>query len=151
MKHLPQAPTIVKVEMHEGRLYGVAAGTPSGNRVPIYRFAALQAAIHSGQGVPYASHWPEHLKLFIYSYSPLPVLSSKQLPYGLEPEFAERPRPEMGLRPWRQATFRGWPLYVHARTGNDSAAWDGSVTHLFDQVNMKLLSLPSPGSCELGP
>jgi len=151
MKRLPRVPSILKVEMHEGQLYGVPADGLTDNRVPIYRFAALQAAIHSGQGVPYASHWPEHLKLFIYSYSPLPVLSSTQLPSDLEFEFAGRPRPAEGLRPWRQATFRGWPLYVHVRIEDDPSAWDGSITHLFDQVSLKLPPLPSPGDHELGP
>lgn len=81
--------------------------------LPLYRFVPLYLALMCGEVVPFASDWPEYLKALLYLYSPLPSQPLTQIPAGLAPDLGKQSRKPSGLRPWEQATFRGWPLYLY--------------------------------------
>ena len=146
MAHLPHLPELLGIAPSGPYLHGL---TPRGPLM-LYRFAPLQAAILTGQTVPFAAHWPEYLKLFVYAYAPVPTLSPAGLPPGLEARFGTRPRDQGGLRPWDQATYQGWPLYV-CTLDQPGRRTVGEVTAMFEAVSIDLLPLPEPGSEGHGP
>lgn len=101
--------------------------TPRGP-LPLYRFAPLQAATLFGESVPFAASWPEHLKLFLYEYVPLPILPES--PQPLPGLVRSQGRDPHGLRTWDQVTYQGWPLFLHAHDRPGQAP-QGEVDHLF--------------------
>ncbi|MCD0163561.1 MULTISPECIES: hypothetical protein [unclassified Deinococcus] len=121
--------------------------TPRGP-LPLYRFTPLQAAVLCGERVPYAAEWPEHMKLFLYRYQPLPTLPYATGPYAAQ--LGTQPRDPHGLRPWDQSTYGGWPLYLflHDQPG---AAAAGEVADLFEVVLVGQPTLPPSGARGHGP
>ncbi|GGS33801.1 hypothetical protein [Deinococcus knuensis] len=121
--------------------------TPRGP-LPLYRFTPLQAAVLCGERVPYAAEWPEHMKLFLYRYQPLPTLTGATGPHAAH--LGAQPRDPHGLRPWDQATYGGWPLYLflHDQPG---APATGEVTDLFEVVLVGQPALPLSGARGHGP
>lgn len=151
MRLLPRFPTVLRLELAdrgpgESRLQAATADGP----LALYHFAPLQAAVLSGVRVSFAAHWPEYLKLFVYSYLPLTSLTAAQLPPNSPQDFGTRVRDPGGLRPWDQATYRDWPLYLYA-LDTPGLTPAGEVPHLFERVSLGLLPLPSPGCPGQGP
>lgn len=125
-------------------------GMTSHGPLALYRYAPLQAALLSGQHVPFALQWPEHLKLFVYTYAPVPVLSPDHLPPKLQSCFSSQARDGGGLRPWDQATYQGWPLYVYTLDCPGDPPL-GRVPHLFERLSLNTLPLPPPSGSGHGP
>lgn len=124
--------------------------TPAG-ALTLYRFMPLRLALLCGQTVPFASHWPEHLKPFVYGYTPLPCPPpGASIGEALRLHLGQRVRPRSGLRPWDQATYRGWPLYLFAgdRPGTPAG---GEVENLFHCVPENVLPLSIGGGDGFGP
>ncbi|MBZ9750848.1 hypothetical protein GO986_09435 [Deinococcus sp. HMF7620] len=130
--------------LHGGALH---VATPRGP-LPVYRFVPLQAAVLCGERVPYAAQWPEHLKLFVYSYvplpAPLPVKASVTALVGAQA------RDLYGLRTWDQVTYQGWPLYLYAYD-HPGRPPGGVAAHLFEPVLATQAPLPPPGAERHGP
>jgi len=139
-------PALISIEEASGQLFG----TDAHGWWPLYRYTPLQAAILSGQDVPYAHLWPEHLKLFIYKYLPVPMMAPQQLPPELIEPFGAVTRSGGGLRPWIQATYQGWPLYLYDQDEAGSPA-HGSVPALFSVLDTGVRSLAPPGERRCGP
>lgn len=121
--------------------------TPRGP-LPLYRFTPLQAAVLCGERVPYAAEWPEHMKLFLYRYQPLPTLPRVTGPHAAQ--LGTQPRDPHGLRPWDQCTYGGWPLYLfmHDQPGVAAA---GEVTDLFEVMLVGQPALPPSSARGHGP
>lgn len=145
MRWLSQLPPVVGVGVEGERLMALTSGGALG----LYRYAPLQAALLSGLSVPFAARWPEHLKLFVYAYVPLPAQAASPLASGLD-ELGVHTRDLGGLRPWDQATYRGWPLYLWV-PDHPGTPPGGQVTHLFEPVFVQQAALPPPGSAGQGP
>lgn len=139
-------PELVRIEDAGGQLYGI----DEHGWWPLYRYAPLQAAVLSGQDVPYAHLWPEHLKLFIYKYLPVPALAPEQVPPALVERFGAVTRSPGGLRPWIQATYKGWPLYLYDQDEAGSPV-RGVVPALFCAVDTGVRSLAPPRERRCGP
>lgn len=138
MSHRARTPRPTALTTDGTLLY---ACTPDGP-LPLYLYAPLRSAVLCGQGVPFASHWPEHLKLFVYSYHPLLRLTGD----GLPPEHARhigwQPRNPNGLRPNDQTLYKGWPLYTaHRDTPGDPPRSD--FPDLFQPVTLTTEPLPN--------
>jgi hypothetical protein len=151
MRQLPRLPAVLRLELEgggsaAGRLLAATADGP----LPLYHFAPLQAAVLSGERIPFAAHWPEYLRLFVYAYLPLSCLKPAQLPPDWPHDFGRRGRDSGGLRPWDQATYRDWPLYLYIldTPGHPPA---GEVPHLFERASLRLPPLPPPGCFGQGP
>ncbi|MHA0041995.1 hypothetical protein [Deinococcus sp. PEB2-63] len=116
--------------------------------LPVYRFTPLQMALLTGENVPSASHWPEHLKAFLYQYVPLPTLPPG--PHPLPGTVHAQGRDPHGLRTWDHTTYQGWPLYLYAhdRPGQPPC---GDVPHLFTPVRLDQTPLPGPHHRPHGP
>ncbi len=151
MRYLPHLPTVLWLEL--------AADGPGGSQLlavtadgalAVYHFVPLQAAVLSGVRVSFAAHWPEYLKLFAYSYVPLTPLKATQLPVYSPQDFGVRVRDGGGLRPWAQATYWDWPLYIFT-LDTPGLPPAGVVPHLFERVSLELSPLPSPGCGGQGP
>lgn len=140
---LHRFPHISGLSIREGLLY---LEVPAGS-MALYYFVPLRLSRVCGQSVPFAAQWPEHLKPFVYDYSPLPTLPQwviETLPPELQADFASQSRDASGLRPWDQATFRGWPLYIHTRDRPGHAP-ERVTTDLFECVPVNLKPLPTLG------
>lgn len=151
MRHLPRVPAVLKLEL-AGDSPGdswLRAATADGP-LALYHFAPLQAAVLSGERVPFAAHWPEHLRLFVYAYVPLVALKPTQLLPDSPQDFGVRGRDHGGLRPWDQLTYRAWPLYL-CTLDTPGLPPAGEVPHLFERVSPRLFPLPPPGCAGLGP
>ena len=148
MRRLPRLPLVLRLEpsSQEDTLTAITVDGP----VPLYRFVPLQAAVLSGLHVPFAAHWPEHLRLFVYAYMPLPALKVDQLPPAWAQDFGVHVRDRTGLRPWNQATYRCWPLYLYA-VDPPNLPPIGEVLNLFERVSMTQSALPPPGCSSQGP
>ncbi len=151
MRQLPRLPVVSRLELDgdspgESRLLAATADGP----LALYHFAPLQAAVLSGDRVPFAAHWPEHLRLFVYTYLPLADLNPAQLLPGSPQDFGVRHRDRGGLRPWDQLTYRDWPLYL-CTLDTPGLPPAGEVAHLFERVSSKLFPLPPPGCAGQGP
>lgn len=146
MNRLTTFPTLLQIEVTGKVLMGVTRQGP----VPLYRYAPLQAAILSGQQVPLAAHWPEHLKLFIYRYNPVPMLGAERLPPGLEDRFGSCKREADTLRCQIQLSYLGWPLYMYM-LDHITSSHTGIIPMLFEHINTDVLPLPPPGNCPQGP
>lgn len=146
MSRLTTFPPLLQIEVTGKVLMGVTRQGP----VPLYRYAPLQAALLSGQQVPLAAHWPEHLKLFIYRYSPVPMLGPERLPTGLKDRFGSCRREADLLRCRTQLSYLGWPLYVHV-LDHPAGSPVGMVPTLFEHINVDALPLPPPGNRQQGP
>lgn len=116
--------------------------------LPLYRFAPLQAATLFGETVPFASDWPEHLKLFLYQYVPLPYLPGA--PVGTRGAVVTQARDPHGLRTWDQLTYQGWPLYLYAHD-QPGLAPRGEVEHLFSLIRVDQPALPGTHHRPHGP
>ncbi|WP_189069894.1 hypothetical protein [Deinococcus radiotolerans] len=121
--------------------------TPRGP-LPLYRFSPLQAATLFGETVPFAAHWPEHLKLFLYQYVPLPALTAA--PEALPGQVQVQARDLHGLRTWDHTTYQGWPLYLYAHDQPGQAA-RGEVEHLFSVARVEQTALPGAHDRPHGP
>lgn len=149
MRQLPRLPAVLSLELNGDSPGGsqLLAATADGP-LALYHFAPLQAAVLSGERVPFAAHWPEHLRLFVYAYLPLAVLNPAQLPSAQG--FGMRHRDRGGLRPWDQLTYRDWPLYLYT-LDTPGLPPAGEVTHLFERASARLFPLPPPGCAGQGP
>jgi hypothetical protein len=146
MKHLPVLPDLTGLH-HSGPF--VMGTTPRGP-LALYRYAPLQGAVLTGQVIPYASAWPEHLKLFVYRYSPVPVLLPGAAPPHLRARLGMRARNPHGLRPWDQLTYQGWPVYV-CTLDRPGARPVGNIPSAFEQLHVDVQPLDPDSSVGQGP
>ncbi|THF87753.1 hypothetical protein E7T09_00465 [Deinococcus sp. KSM4-11] len=146
MRHLPTLPELTGLHESGGSLMGTTTRGP----LALYRYVPLQGAVLTGQVIPFAARWPEHLKLLIYRYSPVPPLPRGILPPHLLERLGVRPRDLDGLRPWDQLTYQGWPVYV-CLLDRPGARPAGIIESQFEQLRLDVQPLGLPGSAGQGP
>ncbi|MFC3835672.1 MULTISPECIES: hypothetical protein [Deinococcus] len=146
MRHLPTLPELTGLHVSGECVMGTTVRGP----LALYRYAPLQGAVLTGQVIPFAAQWPEHLKLLIYRYSPVPALAPATLPEPLLHRFGTRARDPGGLRSWDQLTYQGWPVYVCLldRPGTRPA---GIIESQFEQLRVEVLPLGGQGCAGQGP
>ncbi|UBV43022.1 hypothetical protein LAJ19_02010 [Deinococcus taeanensis] len=129
-------------------LHGCVLVRTARGSLPLYRFTPLQAALLFGEAVPSAAHWPEHLKLFLYQYVPLPPTAT--VCTRLPGQVGTRERGPHGLRPWEHTTYQGWPLYLYAHDQPGHTP-RGEIQHLFSLVHTDQAPLLGPDQSAHGP
>ncbi|MFC4638776.1 hypothetical protein [Deinococcus hohokamensis] len=116
-----QEPRILAVTVRDKYLYAVSK---AGHLLPLYYYGPLldprDAAPADGlrqpetwtQNVPFIEDWEAYARVFVKEYVPVPELSADVLPDDIEVHFSAQPRPEGSERPWAQAVYGGYPLYI---------------------------------------
>lgn len=157
---VPIPPDILAVTVHDTYLYAVSK---SGYLLPLYYYGP--ADVEPGQKVqdtPFVDDWPDYARDFVLSYYPLPELSNEKLPDDIEQKFEAQQREQSHLRPWAQAVYGGYPVYIYGDGSSADPATLGdpkaSIKHLFRRVPQDLSGGPITGTggvtrppAELGP
>ena len=149
----PTPPHIIAVTVRDGYLYAVSK---AGQLLALYFYSPL---LNSNDGfgrsltaapvekVPFVDHWPLYTKGFVEGYMPVPTLEKDVLPDDIEDYFGRQPRPDSPGRPWDQAVFGGYPLYIFGdgTTPDPTGSEVGDApTSLFQQVRASFKHGPIP-------
>ncbi|MFC4426478.1 hypothetical protein [Deinococcus navajonensis] len=116
-----QEPRILAVTVRDESLYAVSK---AGHLLPLYYYGPLldpRDAVPAAdlkvpeawtQNVPFIEDWEPYARVFVRGYVPVPALSADVLPDDIEAHFTTQPRPDGSERPWTQAVYGGYPLYI---------------------------------------
>jgi hypothetical protein len=118
----------IEPDLHGGGLSGVWQG----HRYPLFVFTPLREACLGHYAIAFAPDWQEYDKAFALLYLPVPFLDQSVAGRPL----GKNVRAGDTVRPWTQATYKGWPLYYVS--GHDTAVKPGDFPVMFGPATVDI-------------
>lgn len=129
-------PVISSITQQNGYLY---VQYDSGLSVPVFLYGPAKDAWDNKEAldVPFVEDWPTYVMSVPMAYAPLGMIEPGMVSGGLDPnDFKGQVRPPGSIRPWPQAVYRGWPLYVLSGEQNPKKVHGHQQGHQFTFVQV---------------